>query len=224
MRIALLGPPGAGKSTQAERLAAVFHLVHLSSGDLLRAEKTAGTPLGRRVRQFLDQGVLVPDDLLVQLVQERVRGAREGFILDGYPRTLAQARMLDSFLDGEDMPLDLVLIFTLEAAVLTRRFAGRRICPKCGTVYHLDSRPPLVPEHCDRDDAALTLRPDDAPETVRRRLETYQETMAPVLAYFTQRKLLATMDASGSIDAVAEQAVRMVRRHFDLTSKPCESL
>jgi adenylate kinase len=215
MRLALLGPPASGKGTQAQRICAAFDLVHLASGDMLRAEKAAGTPLGRQLRDFIDNGLLVPDDFMVELMKSKILGLKTGFVLDGFPRTLPQAQALSRMLCEHALPLMLVLNFVVDPAVLARRFAGRRLCPVCRSVYHLDSQPPRVPGLCDKDGAKLVIREDDRPEVVHKRITTYQETVAPLVAYYTQSGILQTVDTTGTIDQVANSVLDTIRRHFE---------
>ncbi|HMD54623.1 MAG TPA: adenylate kinase [Phycisphaerae bacterium] len=216
MRLALLGPPGAGKGTQASRICNVFNLLHLSSGDILRAEKMAGTLIGRKVRDFIDNGLLVPDDLMIGIMREKILPLKQGFVLDGFPRTLPQAEALKDMLDGIYKPLGLVLNFVVDAEILARRFEGRRVCPVCLTVYHLDTVPPKVPGKCDNDGCEQVVRPDDSPEVVRKRIQTYQESMAPLIAYYAQQGNFKTINASGNPDEVTKQVLEKVRRHFEL--------
>jgi adenylate kinase len=215
MRLALLGPPGSGKGTQAQRICETFGLVHLASGDILRTEKATGSPLGKKIRDFIDNGLLVPDDLMVELMKQKILGLKQGFVLDGFPRTLPQAQTLNRMLFELDRPLMLVLNFVVNPKVLARRFEGRRICPACLTVYHIDSMPPAVPGICDNDGTALIIREDDKPEVVQKRIATYQETMAPLIAYYAQLGNFKTVDTSGSIDEVTAMVIEKIRRHFE---------
>jgi adenylate kinase len=215
MRLALLGPPGSGKGTQAQRICEAFDLVHLASGDILRAEKAAGSSLGKQVRDFIDNGLLVPDGLMIELMKQKILGLKKGFVLDGFPRTLPQAQALNRMLFELDRPLMLVLNFVVNPKVLSRRFEGRRVCPVCLTVYHVDSKPPQKPGVCDNDGAELIIREDDKPQVVQKRIATYQETMAPLIAYFAQLGNFKTIDTSGSIDEVTKQVLDKIRRHFE---------
>ncbi len=215
MRLALLGPPGSGKGTQAQRICASFSLIHLASGDILRQEKSSGTPLGQQIREFIDNGLLVPDDLMIDLMRHRIQSLPQGFVLDGFPRTLPQAQNLNRMLFELNRPLMLVLNFVVNPKVLSRRFEGRRVCPVCLSVYHLDSLPPAEPGICDQDGAKLIIRDDDRPEVVTKRITTYQETMAPLIAYFAQLGNFKTIDASGSIDEVTKAVSDKINRHFD---------
>jgi adenylate kinase len=215
MRLALLGPPGSGKGTQAQRICEAFDLVHLASGDILRAEKASGSPLGKQIRDFIDNGLLVPDGLMIELMKQKILGLKKGFVLDGFPRTLPQAQTLNRMLFELDRPLMLVLNFVVNPKVLSRRFEGRRVCPVCLTVYHIDSLPPKTPGICDNDGAALIIREDDKPEVVQKRIATYQETMAPLIAYYAQLGNFKTIDTSDSIDEVTKLVLDKIRRHFE---------
>jgi adenylate kinase len=215
MRLALLGPPGSGKGTQAQRICEAFDLVHLASGDILRAEKASGSAMGRQIRDFIDNGLLVPDDVMVELMKQKILSLKQGFVLDGFPRTLPQAQTLNRMLFEHDRPLMLVLNFVVNPRVLSRRFEGRRVCPVCLTVYHIDSMPPQVEGICDNEGAKLIIREDDRPEVVQKRISTYQETMSPLIAYYAQLGNFKTVDTSGSIDDVTKIVLEKIRRHFD---------
>ena len=199
-RIAFLGPPGAGKGTQAVILAEALHVPHLSTGDLLRAAVAARTPLGRQAESFMAAGQLVPDHLVLEIVAERLRSiARsEGFLLDGFPRTLAQGESLDQI-----TPLDHVVAFEISEAELLDRLGARRQCPKCGSIYNLKTLPPRRAGRCDRDGTVLVLRNDDRPEAVRTRLKVYHAQTEPLLAFYARRGLLRRIDAVGDTQSVA---------------------
>ncbi len=213
MRLALLGPPGAGKGTQAVRIAYRLKIAHLSSGDILRSEKSAGTPLGLKIRDFIDHGKLVPDDLMIRVMEDRVAKVHGGFVLDGFPRTMVQAEDLAGFLDSIHTPLDVVVNFVLDEKVLSRRFEGRRVCPVCGSVYHLDTMPPEVPGLCDQDGQALVTRPDDQPEVVRERIKTYRRSVEPLAEFYTKRGILVTLDATGAPNDVTTAVLGLIREH-----------
>ena len=215
MRLALLGPPGSGKGTQAQRICEAFDLVHLASGDILRGEKASGSPLGKQIRDFIDNGLLVPDDLMIELMKQKILSLKSGFVLDGFPRTLPQAQSLNRMLFELDRPLMLVLNFVVNPKVLARRFEGRRVCPVCLSVYHIDSLPPQTEGICDNDGAKLIIREDDRPDVVAKRIATYQETMAPLIAYYAQLGNFKTIDTSGSIDEVTKLVLDKIRRHFE---------
>ena len=194
-RIVFLGPPGAGKGTQAAELARALGIPHLSTGDLLRAEVAARTPLGVEAEGHMASGGLVPDELVLRILKARLArpDALRGFVLDGYPRNPAQARALEGI-----TPVDVVVAFELPAEALVERLSGRRICPTCQTVYHLVHVPPKVPGRCDRDGSELVQRPDDLPEAIRTRLRVYAEKTEPLLAHYRALRLLTPIDASGS--------------------------
>lgn len=206
-RIVFLGPPGAGKGTQAATLARALGVPHLSTGDLLRGAVAAATPLGREADGYMRAGRLVPDDLVLRILGERLDApdARSGFILDGFPRNLAQAEILE-----RRVVLDHVVSFEIPSAELVRRLSARRICPTCQAVYNLDSKPPRVPGRCDRDGSELLQRPDDRPEAVEVRLRVYAEQTAPLLDFYRRRGLLRPLDASGAPEAVAERLRRLI--------------
>lgn len=177
MDLILFGPPGAGKGTQGELLAERFGLYRLSTGDMLREAVRAGTELGRRAQGIMAAGELVPDDLILAMVREVMVSdkAAKGVIFDGFPRTEAQAAGLDTMLDGLGRPLSAVLVLRVDDDVIVRRLSGRRACTSCGAVYHLETDPPKKDGICDTCGSALVQRPDDAPETIRRRLAVYRE-------------------------------------------------
>ncbi len=205
--IVLLGPPGAGKGTQAGTLAKELGYAHLSTGDLLRSEVAAGTPLGRAADGYMRAGQLVPDELVLEILRGRLRrpDAEAGFLLDGFPRTLAQAAEIERW-----TPIELVISFEIERTQLIARLAGRRICPRCGAVYHLDAHPPREPGRCDRDGTELVQRPDDRPEAIEVRLRVYAEATEPLLGFYRDRGVLRGLDASGSPAEVAVRFRRLV--------------
>lgn len=200
MRLVLMGPPGVGKGTQAGKLTLRLGVPHVSTGDILREAVQKGTPLGRRVRSFLESGQLVPDELMGELVAERLRepDAGNGFILDGFPRTVGQVAALDRVMAGVGMTIDRVLMLKVSDDEIVRRLAGRRICPVCGRIYHLESRPPADPAGvCDGCGAALALRPDDAADVVVKRLRVYELQTLPVAQAYRERGILREVDGAG---------------------------
>jgi adenylate kinase len=199
-RIVFLGPPGVGKGTQAATLATALGVPHLSTGDLLRGAVAAGSPLGLEARGHMDAGRLVPDELVLRILTERLAAddARAGYILDGFPRTLPQAERLGSF-----TTIDAVLSFELPANLLIERLSGRRVCPTCQSVYNLTTRPPKRPGRCDKEGTDLVQRPDDRPEAITTRLAVYAEQTAPLLGYYRKLGLLRSVDATGDPDEVA---------------------
>ena len=212
MRLAFLGPPGAGKGTQARDLAAGWGVPHIATGDMLREAVAAGTPLGREAKRFMDQGALVPDDVVVGAMGERLArpDAARGFILDGFPRTIAQAEALGRMLKDTGQTLDAVVFFDVSEAELLRRLTGRRVCPNCGATYHLVSKPPKAADRCDTCGSPLVQREDDREATVRNRLEVYARQTAPLLDFYRDRDLLTTVAGEGSIGTIREGIRRAV--------------
>jgi adenylate kinase len=202
MRLVLLGPPGSGKGTQGERLAQALGVPRISTGDILRRNVAQGTELGKKAKAFMESGKLVPDDLVIAMTAERLKepDARNGFVLDGFPRTTAQADALAKL-----TPVDAVVNLFLEPEELVKRSAGRRICPKCESVYHLASNPPRKPGICDKCGTALVTRPDDREEVVRTRIETYERQTAPLVQYYREKGLLREVYASGVIDEIGQR-------------------
>jgi adenylate kinase len=206
MRIAFLGPPGAGKGTQARDLAQEWGVLHLATGDMLREAVAAGSPLGREAKGYMDQGALVPDDVIVRMMGERLgkSDAGQGFILDGFPRTIAQAEALAKLLKDLGQALDTVIYFDVSEPELLRRLTGRRVCRKCGHTYHLVSNPPKRPGVCDACGGELYQRDDDGETTVRNRLEVYQRQTSPLLDYYRQRNQLATVSGEGPLAKIRD--------------------
>jgi len=208
-RVAFLGPPGAGKGTQARELAQEWRVPHLATGDMLREAVAAGTPLGREAKGYMDQGALVPDDVIIRMMGERLgkADAGRGFILDGFPRTIAQAEALAKLLKDLGQTLDTVIYFDVSEPELLRRLTGRRVCRACGHSYHMTSNPPKRAGVCDECGGELYQRDDDAETTVRKRLDVYQRQTAPLLDYYRQRSLLATVSGEGPL-ATIRDAIR----------------
>jgi adenylate kinase len=192
----LLGPPGAGKGTQAERLQADFALAHISTGDMLRAQVAQGTQLGREAQKYMNAGELVPDEVILGMIGQRIgeQDAREGFLLDGFPRNTSQADALAATLADSGRRLTGVLLIDVPDEVLVRRLAGRRVCLKSGHVYHVEFDPPKREDVCDQDGSRLIHRDDDMQETIRRRLEVYARQTAPLIDYYESVGLLRHFD------------------------------
>ena len=192
LRIVLLGPPGAGKGTHAKILSERYYVPHISTGDILRSQIQKKTPLGKRAKSFIDSGKLVPDELVVEMIQERLKNedVRNGFILDGFPRTVEQAKALNEILQKAKIPLHFVLQFDTSEDVIVDRLSGRRTCSNCGANYHIRNVPPRKEGICDLCGNPLVQRKDDESETVRKRLKVYEEQTAPLIDFYDQRKLL----------------------------------
>jgi adenylate kinase len=205
-RVAFLGPPGAGKGTQARDLAQEWRIPHLATGDMLREAVAAGSPLGREAKGYMDQGALVPDDVIIRMMGERLgkADAGRGFILDGFPRTIAQAEALAKLLKDLGQSLDTVVYFDVSEPELLRRLTGRRVCRTCGHSYHMTSNPPKRAGVCDDCGGELYQRDDDAETTVRKRLDVYQRQTAPLLDYYRQRSLLATVSGEGPLATIRD--------------------
>ncbi len=206
MRLVLLGPPGAGKGTQASAIVDKYNIPHISTGDIFRANIKNNTELGKEAKAYMDKGLLVPDELVVSIVKDRLTkdDCREGFLLDGFPRTLNQAQALDSELHKMDIKLDRVININASAEILIERAVGRRICRECGATYHIKFNPPKVKGICDIDSGVLYQRDDDNVETVSTRINVYMEQTEPLIAYYRERNLLLDVDGTKSIDAIFE--------------------
>ena len=206
MRLIFIGPPGSGKGTQAKRLAARYQVPHISTGDMLREAIVDDTALGRQAAPIMASGALVPDDLMIGIIDDRLKksDAGRGFILDGFPRTTVQAEKLDGIVGNGSDPLR-VLQLLVPDDVLVKRTVLRRSCPDCGAIYHLESAPPQNDMVCDRDGAALIHRPDDNEEAVRKRLEAFHRQTLPVATYYKAKNVLRTVDGVGSLDEVFER-------------------
>ena len=215
MRLVLVGPPGAGKGTQARFIAAHLGVPKISTGDIFRANVSAGTPLGREASRYMVAGDLVPDAVTNGMVCERLShpDARQGFLLDGFPRNVAQAEVLDDLLAEQGGKLDLVLELLVDDEEVVRRLSGRRTCRGCGHVWHVDFDPPKLPGHCDLCGGELFQRDDDLPETVRHRLEVYCRDTAPLVDYYAERGILAPIDATGPVREVTARALAVLRRY-----------
>jgi len=214
MRIVLMGPPGAGKGTQADRLAKAFHMDHLSSGDIFRAERASGSPLGAELAGYMDAGKLVPDETVVKVMAKAIAAstAPGGLLLDGFPRTVPQAEALDEQLRELGKPLDAVVVITADDNEVVARITGRRSCPMCGRIYHMKFMPPRKDEVCDADGAKLTQRPDDRETVVRERLKAYDRQTEPVIGYYRDRAAAPVVEVNGNgpPDAVTEEMQKVV--------------
>lgn len=200
LNLILLGPPGAGKGTQAERLTQDFNLPYVATGNMLRAAVEEGTELGKKAKEYMDAGELVPDEVIIGVILECVDGeeCRDGFLLDGFPRTIAQAEALEEALAKRDRRLTAALLIDVPDEELVRRLAGRRVCVKAGHPYHVDFDPPKHEGVCDQDGSRLVQREDDKEETVKKRLAVYHEQTAPLIKYYEDRGLLRRFDGTRS--------------------------
>jgi adenylate kinase len=205
--VIFLGPPGAGKGTQAKQLAAKFMVPHLSTGDMLRENIAQGTPLGARAKPIMERGELVPDSLVLKMVAERIErpDCWHGFVFDGFPRTVAQAQYLGELLKQHGFRRPLVIHLMVDTALILRRITGRRVCKVGGEIYNLYDRPPQVEGRCDNDGGELLQRPDDREEIVAPRLHAYEKQTSPLVAYYKRLGLLHDVDASKSVDDVKQQ-------------------
>lgn len=206
LRVVLLGPPGAGKGTQAVRLAARYGIAHVASGDIFRSNVQQGTELGRLAKSYMDRGDLVPDDVTTRMLVEALSKAPRGYVLDGFPRTIPQAEALEGRLHCRGEPLSAVLAFVLGLETAVRRIAGRRTCASCGRAHNVEFDRPSEPGVCDVCGGELLQRSDDEEATVRRRLDVYRESTEPLLKFYSERGLLREIDAEGPEDEVFERA------------------
>ncbi|MFD8704723.1 adenylate kinase [Kitasatospora sp. NPDC059648] len=216
MRIVLVGPPGAGKGTQAHLLAKTLSIPHISTGDLFRANIGQGTPLGLEAKSYMDAGRLVPDEVTIGMAKDRMlqADAANGFLLDGFPRNLGQAKALDEFLAEQGIELDGVLDLEVPEDEVVRRIAGRRLCRNDGGhVFHVDYNPPKVEGVCDECGGELYQRSDDTEEKVRTRLEVYHTETEPIIDYYVQQGLVATIPALGKVDEVTQRAIEALKQN-----------
>ncbi|WDM21510.1 adenylate kinase [Paenibacillus polymyxa] len=213
MNILIMGPPGAGKGTQADVIVKEFGIPHISTGDAFRLAMKQGTPIGIKAKEYIDKGELVPDDVTIGIVEERLQqpDCKKGFLLDGFPRTLAQAEALDQILSRLNTKLDDVINLKVDSDNLLARITGRRVCKNCGTSYHIVFNPPKVEGICDKDGGELYQRPDDNEDSVRTRLDEYSNKTAPLLTFYENQNLLRHIDGEQDIDVVSQNIVSLLR-------------
>jgi adenylate kinase len=217
VRLVLVGPPGAGKGTQAQFIASHFAVPKISTGDIFRANVSEGTDLGLEAKKYMDAGDLVPDEVTIGMVTDRLThdDATEGFLLDGFPRNVHQAEVLDELLAAKGAAVDVVLELVVDDDEVVRRLSGRRTCRRCGHVWHLDFDPPATAGQCDRCGGELFQRDDDSEDTIRHRLEVYADQTAPLIGYYGDRGQLRGVDAAGPVEDVTERAINALRRFGD---------
>lgn len=214
MKLVFLGPPGVGKGTYAKAVSKELGIPHISTGDIFREEIKKETDLGKRVKEYVERGLLVPDEIVIEVVRKRLEqpDCKKGFILDGFPRTVKQAEALDKF-----APPDLVLNFVARDEVIIERISGRRICARCGAIYHVKYMPPKYPGICDRCGGPLILRKDDRPEVVKKRLEVYRKQFEPIIKYYRSRGLLREVEANEQAPQVIPKVLNTIREYFGLS-------
>lgn len=212
LRAVLLGPPGAGKGTQAVRLVEKYEIPHISTGDIFRKNIKEGTELGKKAQEYMNAGALVPDELVVDLVKDRLQqdDCKNGFLLDGFPRTIFQAEKLDEFLSESNLKMDIVINLKVEKEALIKRLTGRRVCKDCGASYHIVNIPPKKEGVCDICGGELMQRKDDNIETVENRINVYEEQTAPLIGYYKEAGSLVDFDGEASLDEVFDAIVQAI--------------
>jgi adenylate kinase len=213
VRLVLVGPPGAGKGTQAQFIAAQFAIPKISTGDIFRANVSQGSDLGVTAKKYMDAGDLVPDEVTIAMVRERLKedDAVDGFLLDGFPRNVPQAETLGEMLFDMGLDLDVVLELVVDDEEVIRRLSGRRTCRSCGHIWHVDFDPPVREGICDHCGGELFQRDDDKPDTVRHRIDVYAEQTAPLVSFYAEKGILLGIDATGPVDDVTERAIAALR-------------
>jgi adenylate kinase len=214
VRLVLVGPPGAGKGTQAQFISSNLSIPKISTGDIFRYNVSTGTELGRQAKAFMDRGDLVPDEVTIAMVSSRLQedDAQDGFLLDGFPRNVPQAETLKKMLAEWDQKLDIVLELVVDDDEVVRRLSGRRTCRKCGRIWHVVFDPPARPGKCDECGGELFQRDDDSEDTIRHRLEVYQQQTRPLIAYYADEGTLLGIDATGPVEEITDRAMSALRR------------
>ncbi|MBI89812.1 MAG: adenylate kinase [Candidatus Marinimicrobia bacterium] len=212
MRIMLLGPPGGGKGTQAKFIQETLSIPQISTGDMLRENVKNGTPLGKEAKGYMNRGELVPDDVILNMMKDRLQNddCKSGYILDGFPRTIPQAEGLDILLADIRQELDLVILLDLNDDIIVKRMGGRRVHPNSGRVYHIEYNPPKVHNKDDVTGEDLIIRTDDQEETVRKRLEVYHNQTSPLIEYYKEKSILKNIDANGTINAIKDRIKEVI--------------
>ncbi|MQN00431.1 MAG: adenylate kinase [Lachnospiraceae bacterium] len=215
MKIIMLGAPGAGKGTQAIKISEKYGLPHISTGDIFRANIKGGTELGKKAKEYIDKGALVPDELTCDLVVDRIHqdDCANGFVLDGFPRTIPQAEALERALSKENESIDFALDIEVPDEAIIKRMSGRRVCPKCGASYHVESVPPKKEGICDKCGAELIIRADDEPETVKNRLSVYHEQTQPLIDFYKKTGVFHEVDGTKPLDDVFADVVSILGEH-----------
>ena len=213
MNIILLGPPGAGKGTQAKMMIDYYRIPQISTGDILRAALKERTPLGLKAKEYMDKGLLVPDEVVIDIIRARIKedDCRDGYILDGFPRTVAQAQALDKVLTAMNSGIDHVISIDVEKGELVKRLTGRRTCRQCGRGFHVIFDPPLNKDLCDKCQGELYQRDDDNEDTVRNRLEVYDSQTFPLIQYYKEKNLVRSIDGQGSIQQIFDRIVKVLK-------------
>lgn len=213
MRLVLLGPPGVGKGTQASAIVEKYNIPHISTGDIFRANIKEGTDLGKKAKEYMDKGLLVPDDLVVSIVKDRLteEDCKEGFLLDGFPRTIMQADILEDELKDMGIKLDKVINIYADSEVLIERAVGRRICKVCGKAYHIKFNPPKESGICDLDGGELFQREDDTEETVAKRIEVYQKQTEPLISFYKEKGILSDINGTKPIEKVSNDIMEALQ-------------
>ncbi|MGN8914492.1 adenylate kinase [Anaerofustis butyriciformans] len=211
MKLILLGPPGAGKGTQASKIVDKYNLVHISTGDIFRKNLSENTPLGQKAKEYMDKGLLVPDNVTVEMVEDRLSwdDIEGSYMLDGFPRTISQAESLDKILEKNGEKLDLALCIEADYSLLTKRITGRRMC-KCGATYHAEFQPPKTAGICDKCGGELYQRDDDKEDTVVKRLKEYEEKTQPLVDYYKKQNILKTVNGSRTVEEVFEDISKIL--------------